>query len=182
VSRLARIGVGVLQVLAFFVITGLLAQAYTRYDAKTFAAGQAPPGYFPVLAMLPGDAKPRLLRWSEIENSRLANPALTFRLEQPKGRFTLPHEGGGIEPTVEYTAVATEGGRQRIEVTSMDDDYTFHSRYATDGASVQAEYLRTSGGIAAMVAMIPGLLLTWLLSRLLAGAWRRRKGVDALQP
>ncbi len=135
---------------------------------------------FPVVAVRQSEPKStgaqyQLMRWSEIEKNRRSASPLTFKLPELHGYFQLPMEGE-FRPAVDFKVIETTGDRQVIAVTSMHDDYVFYSKYATDGSAVWPVSLRIWGASSMMIALIPGLVLTWLLGRAIAWAWKKRSG------
>jgi len=179
---LFKIGLILLYVVAFFVTTALLAQAYTYLTAETYAQGATPNGRFPVVAVRRTEPTPtrpqyQLTRWSEIEGSQRSASPLTFKLPEVQGHFALPNEGD-YQPSVEFKVVETTGDRQLIAVTSMEEDYVLYSKYSTDGTIVWPAQFRIWGVSSVMVALIPGLVLTWLLGRAIAWGWKKRSSAQ----
>ncbi len=179
---LVRIGLLLSQLVAFFVVTALLAQAYTYLTAETYVQGATPNRHFPVVAVRRSEptstkVQYQLVRWLEIEKSQLSALAPTFKLPELQGHFELPNEGD-YEPSVDFKVIETTGDRQLIEVTSREEDYVFYSKYSTDGTAVWPAYLRIWGASSMMIALIPGLVLTWLLGRVIAWLWKKRSNAQ----
>jgi hypothetical protein len=59
-------------------------------------------------------------------------------------------------------------------VTLNDDDYVLYSTYITDGSRITPVNFRIWGPSSMLLALIPAVVLTWGLSRLVAWWWRRR--------
>jgi hypothetical protein len=183
VRFLAKIGLILLYVVAFFIATGLLAQAYTYLTAESYAQGTTPNRNFPMVAVRrnePASAgvQYQLTHWFEMEKIQRSAAPLTFKLTELQGHFVLPLEGE-YQPSVEFKVIETAGDRQLIAVTSMEEDYVFYSKYSTDGTSVWPVSLRIWGANSMVVALVPGLVLTWLLGRAIAWGWKKRSRAQA---
>lgn len=174
----ARIGSILLYVAAFFVITALLGKGHSYLTAESYGQGATPKSMFPVVAVRQSEPKStgvqyQLMRWPEVEKGRRSASPPSFKLPELHGYFRLPMEGE-FQPAVDFKVIETTGDRQVIAVTSMHDDYVFYSKYATDGSSVWPVSLRIWGASSVMIALVPGLFVTWLLGRAIAWAWRKR--------
>ena len=180
---LAKLGLILLYLAAFFAITTLLAEGFSYLTAESYAQDATPISRsFPVVAVGPSGptstgGKYQLIRWSEMEKYRRWASPLSFKLPELHGYFRLPMDGE-YQPSVVFKIIETTGDRQLIAVTSMEDDYVFYSKYVTDGNTVWPKSLRIWGPSSAMAALVPGLVLTWLLGRVIAWAWRKRSGVQ----
>lgn len=180
---IAKVGLILLYVVAFFFISALLGQAHSYLTAESYAQGIAPNSNFPVVGVRrnePASAgvQYQLAYWFEIEKIQRSAAPLTFKLPELHGRFASPAEGD-YQPSVVFEVIETAGDRQLIEVTSMEEDYVFYSKYSTDGTAVRPVSLRTWGFNSMMIALIPGLVLTWLLGRAIAWGWKKRSSVQA---
>lgn len=179
---LAKIGLILLYLAAFCVITALLGEGYTYLTAESYAQGATANSNFPVVAVRRSEptstpVKYQLMRWFEMEKNRRSASPLTFKLPELHGHFQLPMDGE-YQPSVDFKIIETTGDRQLIAVTSMEDDYVFYSKYVTDGSTVWPMSLRIWGAGSMMIAMLPGLVLTWLLGRAIAWAWKKRSGAQ----
>ena len=179
---LVRIGLLVLQLVAFFLVTALCAQALSYLTALTYVPSATPNGQFPVVAVLRNEptstkVQYQLLRWWEIRKTPLSASPPSFKLPELQGQFALPNEGD-YEPSVEFKVIETTGNRQLVEVTWRDEDYVFYSKYSTDGTTVWPAYLRIWGASSMMIALIPGLILTWLFGRITAWLWKKRSNAQ----
>lgn len=177
-----RMGLLLLQLVAFACLTLLFAQAHTYLTSETYTPGTTPNHRFPVVAVNrakspSANMQYELLRWSDIGKSRPAASQSSFKLPEAKGGFSLPVEGD-YQPFVDFKVLETTGDRQRIEVTLHDEDYVFYSKYSTDGASVRPEYLRTFGFASTAIAIVPAIIATWLLGRVIAWQWKRRSRAE----
>lgn len=174
-------------VAAFFVICGLLAQAYTYLTAESYAQGAVPNRNFPVVAIrqnVPQAAtvQYQLLGWWEIDKKRASGAPLTFKLPEHEGHFALASQEGEYAPHVDFKVIETTGNRQVIQVTSFDEDYVFYSKYSTDGTTVWPAHLRTWGANSYLIALVPAALLTWLLGLVVARGWKKRSSAQAPAP
>ena len=83
---LAKIGLILLYVAAFFVITALLGNGHSYLTAESYGQGATPKSMFPVVAVRQSEPKStgaqyQLMRWSEIEKNRRSASPLTFKLQ-----------------------------------------------------------------------------------------------------
>lgn len=173
-TLLKRIGGLLLRFLLFVVLMALLSKALTFVTAERYSGVGEPNRLFPIVALpLPPDAAAppyQLLRWGQLRN---LPPGPRFRLPEGAGAFEVPVKGG-FSPYVKFTAVADVEGRQRVEVTVTEDDYVLYSTYLTDGTAITPVNFRIWGPSSMLLALIPAVVLTWALGRLLAWWWRRR--------
>ena len=117
---LIRVALLASQLVAFMAITALLSYGFSLVTAKTYTQGAAPNPLFPVVAVYYDVPKPtmvqyQLLRWAEIEKSRLSPSPPTFKLPERTGHFVLPMDGE-FEPSVDFKVIEDQGDRQLIEV------------------------------------------------------------------
>jgi hypothetical protein len=181
---LLRTGRFMLQLVTFLLLMGVLSRAITFVTAERYTPGVGEPNrLFPLVAVpQPPDAattKYQLLRWGSLRD---LSPAPRFKLPEPSGSFVLPRVGS-FEPSVQFNSQPEADGRVRVEVTVNEDDYALYSTYVTDGSSIIPVNFRILGPSSMLLALIPSVVLTWGLSRLVAWWWRRRKAAAvSVQP
>lgn len=172
---LLRTGRLMLHLVVFLLLMGVLARAITFVTAERYSGVGEPNRLFALVAVpQPPDAaagKYQLLRWGAL---RQLPPAPRFSLPEPSGSFVLPRNGS-FEPSVQFSSRPEADGRVRVEVTVNEDDYTLYSTYITDGTAITPVNFRIFGPTSMLLALIPSVVLTWGLSRLVAWWWRRRK-------
>jgi hypothetical protein len=172
---LLRTGRLMLQLVTFLLLMGVLSRAITFVTAERYTGVGEPSRLFSLVAVpQPPDAattKYQLLRWGSLRD---LPPAPRFKLPEPSGSFVLPRVGS-FEPSVQFNSQPEADGRVRVEVTVNEDDYALYSIYVTDGTSITPVSFRILGPSSMLLALIPSVVLTWGLSRLVAWWWRRRK-------
>jgi hypothetical protein len=170
-----RIGLFLVQVLVFVVVAGSASTAFSEINATTFRPGEPPPLRFPIVALAPLDPaskSPRyqLVRWGELEELRRKQSGMSFKLDQAEGRFTRPKQGD-FEPQVAFKVLERSPKGLLVEVASYDDDYELVGRYLTDGRSIEPRYFRSSGVVSSLAGIVPGLIVAWLLGRVVRRRW-----------
>ncbi len=181
---LKRTGRMLLQLVTFLVLLAVLSKAITFVTAERYTGVGEPNRLFPIIAVpQPGDViegqvspKYQLLYWGRL---RELQPAPRFRLAEPEGEFELPAIGQYV-PLVRFSVSPEADGRARVSVTVTDDDYVLYSTYITDGSKITPVNFRIWGPSSMLLALIPAVVLTWGLSRLVAW-WRRRRAEAAPQ-
>lgn len=161
--------------IVFLLLVGGLSRAISLVTAERYTGVGEPSRLFSLVAVPqppdPAAAKYQLLRWG---NLRELPPAPRFRLPETSGSFALPRVGS-FEPSVQFSSTAEADGRVRVDVTVNEEGYTLYSTYLTDGSSITPLTFRIFGPSSMFLALIPSVVLTWGLARLVAWWWRRRK-------
>jgi hypothetical protein len=178
---LMRTGRMLLQLVTFLVLLAVLSKAITFVTAERYTGVGEPSRLFPIVAVQQPPAvagQYELLRWGGLRNLVPADVP-RFKLPEAQGAFALPMVGG-FEPSVQFRSAPEADGRARVSVTVTDDDYVVYSTYITDGTNITPVNFRIWGPSSMLLALIPAVVLTWALSRLVAW-WRRRRAEAAPQ-
>lgn len=180
---LLRTGRLMLQLATFMLLMAVLSRVITFVTAERYTGVGEPNRLFPIVAVpLPPDAaaaKYQLLRWGYLRD---LSPAPRFRLPEQSGSFVLPRVGK-FEPSVQFSSEPAAEGRVQVAVTVNEDGYELRSTYVTDGTTITPVDFRIWGPSSMFLALIPSVVLTWGLSRLVAWWWRRRKAAAiSVQP
>ena len=170
-----RTGRMLLQLLTFLLLLAVLSKAITFVTAERYAGVGEPSRLFPIVAVRQPPAAAmqyELLRWGSLRNLTPADVP-RFSLPDVQGAFALP-KVGEFEPSVRFHTAPEADGRVRVSVTLNDDDYVLYSTYITDGSRITPVNFRIWGPSSMLLALIPAVVLTWGLSRLVAWWLRRR--------
>lgn len=166
---LKKLGRGLVIFVVFIALLSALSYLTTFFTAERYFEGAVPSRLFPVIKAAGSPPAYELLRWHQVK-AAAAESAQPFKLAEKEGRFTVPDKSP-YEPEVHFTVSEVAAGRQRIEVSVYEDDYTIHARYETDGTLVKPDYLRVWGPSAMLLAIFPAAVLTLIFARV----WRRRR-------
>lgn len=168
-NLLKKLGRGLAIFAVFVVLLTAISKLTTYFTAERYFEGAVPSRIFPVIKATGSTPPYELLRWHQVK-AAATEAAQPFKLTENEGRFTVP-DRSDYEPEVHFRTGAAETGRQRIEISVYEDDYTIHAAYETDGSIVRPEYLRVWGPSSVLLAVFPAFVLTLIFARV----WRRRR-------
>jgi len=171
-----RAAILAIELMVFFIVTAFTAYFISHASALQFAAGDAPPAQFPVIAYDGDRGRPEprnyfvvlLGEWQGVAEKR---PAATLLLPERAASIKIGDAG-----EASFTVNEEPGSRQAVELRWRTRGGEQEARYIAQARSIEPRYLRTLGTQTLLMGAAVGFLTGLFTGRALRRRWLARPG------
>jgi hypothetical protein len=171
-----RAAILVTELMVFFMVTAFTAYFISHASALRFAAGDAPPARFPVIAYDGDRAQPDpgnylVVPWNEWEAAAGKRPGASLLLPERAATIKIGEAG-----EASFTLIDQAESRQTVELTVRTAGGEQHVRYVARPGAVEARYMRTLGTQTLLMGAAAGFVAGLIAGRVLRRRLLTRQG------
>lgn len=166
-----RVAILVTELIVFLTVTAFTAYFISHASAVNFAAGEALPAQFPVIAYVGNRDRPeaknyRVMPWNEWEGTAEKQPGASLLLPE---RFGTVRIGDSGEAT--FTVADEAESRQTVDLTWRTGGGEQQVRYVAQARTIEARYMRTLGTHTLLMGAAAGFVAGLFAGRALRRRW-----------
>lgn len=171
-----RVAILVTELMVFFMVTAFTAYFISHASALQFAAGDAPPAQFPVIAYDGDRARPDpgnylVVPWNEWEAAVGKQPGASLLLPERAATIKIGETG-----EASFTLIEQAESQQTVELTVRTAGGEQQVRYVARPGAIEARYMRTLGTQTLLMGAAAGFVAGLFAGRAMRRRWLTQPG------
>lgn len=177
-----RIAILITELMIFLTVTAFMTYFISHAGALNFAAGDAPPAEFPVIAYdgdraRPASANYRVVPWSGWEELAAKRSGASLLLPERSATFRVGDTG-----EASFRVIEEAGSRQTVELTWRSGGGEQQVRYVAQARSIEPRFFRTISTNTLLLGASIGFIAGLFAGRAMRRRWLAQPGYFAPAP
>ena len=177
-----RVAILVIELVVFLTVTAFMSYFISHASAIDFAAGEAPPAQFPLIAYDGDRSRPEpknylVVPWGEWDRTANGRPGASLLLPERAATVRIGDSGQAT-----FTVTDESESRQSVGLTWRTGGGEQQVRYVAQARTIEPRYLRTLGTQTLLMGAAAGFVAGLFAGRALRRRWLAQPGSFAPSP